>query len=295
MSETLTGGAQSIPAPPPAPLDHGGPPTPLPSVTAVLWLAWFSFREMSRRKRLFSLAMINLLPVLVVFSIRIWFPDEGITAQMQLAALSYNVFIPFLIPIAAMAVGIPAVGEQIDDGTIVFTWTRPIKRRAIFLGRLLAAQVVSTTVMSGALILCFVIMISQGMGVITWEFLKLYLLTFMIIAVGVFTYSAVFAAMGTFFRKPVLPALLFAFGWENLVTDIPARVQELSLRFHLQNLIDRPKALPDDLPGILGALLTQALQRDPVPKLQSVAVLFGVTLVATAVGVWILKHKEITN
>jgi hypothetical protein len=192
-------------------------------------------------------------------------------------------------------VGIPAVGEQIDDGTIVFTWTRPIKRRAIFLGRLLAAQVVSTTVMSGALILCFVIMISAGMSVITWEFLKLYLLTFIIIAVGVFTYSAVFAAMGTFFRKPVLPALLFAFGWENLVTDIPARVQELSLRFHLQNLIDRPSSLPDDLPGILGALLTQALQRDPVPKLQSVAVLFGVTLVATAVGVWILKHKEITN
>ena len=38
-------------------------PTPLPSLTAVLWLAWFSYREMSRRKRLLGLAMINLLPV----------------------------------------------------------------------------------------------------------------------------------------------------------------------------------------------------------------------------------------
>ncbi len=115
-----------------------GEPARLPSIQAILWLAWFSVREMFRRKRLFSLAAINLLPVLVVLAIRIWFADEGLTAQMQLTSLTYGVFIPFLIPIAAMAVGIPAIGEQIDDGTIVFTWTRPIRRRAIFLGRLLA-------------------------------------------------------------------------------------------------------------------------------------------------------------
>jgi hypothetical protein len=270
-------------------------PSPLPSLQAVLWLAWFSFREMSRRKRLLSLGLINLLPVLVVLSIRIWFPGEGITAQMQLASLTNEVFIPFLIPIAAMAVGIPAIGEQIEDGTIVFTWTRPIRRRAIFLGRLLAAQVVAAGLMSISLILCFVIMISQGPDVINWDLLKLYLLTFMIIAVGSCVYCAVFATMGTFFRKPVLPALLFAFGWEGLVTNIPARVQELGLRFHLQNLVDRPATVPDDLPGILGALLSQALQRDPVPKVQSVVVLMGVALVAVLLGIWLLRHKEITN
>ncbi len=270
-------------------------PTPLPSLMAVLWLAWFSFREMSRRKRLLGLAMINLLPVLVVLAIRIWAPEGSGTAQLQLSSLTFNVIIPFLIPIAAMAVGIPAIGEQVDDGTIVFTWTRPIKRRAIFLGRLLSAQVVATTVMSGSLILCFIIMISNGMDVITWDFLKLYLFTFLIIALGCFVYSALFATMGTFFRKPVLPALLYTFGWEQLVSGIPARVQELSLRFHLQNLIEHPADVADDLTGMLGALLTQMVKRDPVPVLQSVAVLVGVTLVATALGIWILRNKEITN
>jgi ABC-type transport system involved in multi-copper enzyme maturation permease subunit len=290
MSETTT---PTGPAPRPAAVDTGH--DALPSLTAVLWLTWFSFREMSRRRRLLSLAAINLLPVLVVLAIRIWFPDEGITAQMQLASLSYEVIIPFLIPITAMAFGVPAVGEQIDDGTIVFTWTRPIRRRAIFLGRLLAAQVVSTVLMSGALMLCFMIMLSEGLGVIDWAFLKLYLMTFLIIAIGAIAYAAVFAAMGTHFRKPVLPAILFAFGWENLVTNIPARIQEYGLRFHLRNLIEQPQSVPDDLPGVLGAILTQALQRDPVPKPQSVAVLLGVTAVATVIGVWLLKHKEISN
>jgi ABC-2 type transport system permease protein len=270
-----------------------GEPAAQPSLGAILWIAWFSVREMARRKRLISLALINLLPVLVVAAIRIWFPGEGITAQMQLAGLSHDTFIPFLIPIAAMAMGIPAIGEQIEDGTIVFMWTRPIKRRAIYLGRLFAAQIVSTLLMSGSLALCFMIMVSEGASIITFEFLKLYVTTFMIIGLGAFTYSAVFAAMGTFFKKPVLPAILLAFGWENLVTNIPARVQELSLRFHLQNLIDRPPAAPDDLPGILGALLSTAFNREPVPRIQSVVVLLAVMVVATLVGAWLLRHKEI--
>jgi ABC-2 type transport system permease protein len=270
-----------------------GQPAAQPSLGAILWIAWFSVREMARRKRLISLALINLLPVLVVLSIRIWFPGEGITAQLQLASLSHDTFIPFLIPIAAMAVGIPAIGEQVEDGTIVFMWTRPIKRRAIYLGRLLAAQIVSTVLMSGSLVLCFMIMVSEGTSVITFEFLKLYVLTFMIIGLGAFTYSALFAAMGTFFKKPVLPAILLAFGWENLVTNIPARVQELSLRFHLQNLIDRPPEAANDLPGLLGALLSTAFNREPVPRVQSVVVLLAVMLIATLVGTWLLRHKEI--
>lgn len=270
-----------------------GVPAPLPSLGAILWLAWFSVREMARRRRLVSLALINLLPVLVVAAVRIWFPGEGITAQMQLAALSHDTFMPFLIPIAAMAVGVPAIGEQVEDGTIVFTWTRPVRRRAIYLGRLLAAQTVATLLLTGSLALCFLVMISEGLQVITWEFLQLYLQTFAIIAIGAFAYTALFAAFGSFFKKPVLPAILFAFGWENLVTNVPARVQELSLRFHLQNLVDRPASVPDNLPGVLEALLSTAFHRDPVPKLQSITVLLVVTLVATAVGVWLLKHKEI--
>jgi hypothetical protein len=273
----------------------GGAPKPLPSLGAILWLAWFSFREMVRRKRLFGLSAINLIPVLVVLAVRIWAKDLGISPHLQLASITHDIFIEFLIPIAAMAVAIPAVGEQIDDGTIVFTWTRPVKRWAIYLGRLFAAQVVSTVVMSGALVLCFLIMVSEGTHVISFEFLKVYMVTFMIIALGAVSYSALFAAMGTFFKKPVLPAILFTFGWESMVTNVPARIQEVSLRFHLQNLIERPPAAPTDMPGFLEALLTTAFTRDPVPKVQSVAVLLLVAAFATLLGAWLLKHKEIEN
>lgn len=284
MTETAAKPAATVPP---------AAPTPLPSGRAVLWLALFSVREMSRRRRLISLALINLLPVLVVAVVRIWFPGEGITAQLQLTGLTHEAIIPFLVPIVAMAVGVSAIGEQVEDGTIVYTWTRPIRRRAIYLGRLLAAQAVAAAMLSASLVLCFLVMVSEGFHVITWDFLRLYLATFAIIALGAWAYTALFAAMGTHFKKPVFPAIVFAFGWENMVANVPARVQELSLRFHLQNLVDKPPVDTSDLPGILGAILTAAVQRDPVPRLQSVAVLLVVGLAAAAVGVWLLKHKEI--
>ncbi|HPF70708.1 MAG TPA: ABC transporter permease [Candidatus Krumholzibacteria bacterium] len=270
-----------------------GEPAPLPNLQAIAWLAWYSMREMARRRRLIALLAINMLPVLVVAIVRIWYPGGAITAQLQLTGLTHEAIIPFLVPIVAMFVGVSAIGEQVEEGTIVYAWTRPVRRRAIYLGRLLAAQGVAAATLSLSLVLCFMIMVSEGFGVITWEFLKLYLGTFAIIVLGAFAYTAVFAAMGTHFRKPVVPAIVFAFGWENMVSNVPARVQEMSLRFHLQNLVDKPDATTSDLPGVLAALLTAAVHRDPVPRLQSVAVLVLVSLAAAALGVWLLKRKEI--
>jgi len=137
-------------------------------------------------------------------------------------------------------------------------------------------------------------MISEGLQVISWPFLKLYVVTFGIILLGSFSYSALFAAIGTFFKKPVLPAILFTFGWERLVINIPARVQELSLRFHLQNLVDvEGVEAPADLPGILNAILNNVVQRDPVPKLQSIGILLVVMAIATVIGVFLLRQKQI--
>ena len=273
--------------------DPGLSHSPLPSLGAALWIGWFSLREMSRRRRLLSLMAINLLPVLVILAIRIWLPEEGLSAQVQLSGLTHQIFIPYLIPIVAMAVGVSAMGEQVQDGTVVYLWTRPIRRRAIFLGRLMAAQGVATLLLSLSLVLCFMVMVSNGFDIIDWNFLKLYAGTFLIIFLGGATYASLFAAMGTFFKKPVLPAILFTFGWESMVSNIPARVQELTLRFHLQNLVTAPEPTAGDLPGILGALLTRAMNRDPVPQLQSVFVLLVVMVLTAILGVWLLRQKEI--
>ena len=77
------------------------------------------------------------------------------------------------------------------------------------------------------------------------------------------------------------------------MAGIPARVQELSLQFHLQNLVSRPEVVPGDIPGVLATLLNQARPRDPVPSWQSVLVLVVVAALTTVLGMQLLQHKEI--
>ena len=129
------------------PTPAAGEPRALPSLPAVSWIAWFSMREMARRRRLISLGLLNLLPVLAVLAVRLFFRDEPVTPHQQLAALTHDVIIPFLIPVMGMAVGASAIGEQVEEGTIVYLWTRPVRRRAIYLGRLLAAQTVAAVLL----------------------------------------------------------------------------------------------------------------------------------------------------
>ena len=268
-------------------------PTPLPSVRAVLWIAWFSLREMARRRRLISLGLINLLPVLVVAVIRIWFPNEGITAQLQLTGLTHEAIIPFLVPIVAMAVGVSAIGEQIEEGTIVYAWTRPIRRRAIYLGRLLAAQVTAAAMLSGSLVLCFLIMVSGR---------------------PLDHHLGLPAALPGHLRHHRPGGLRLHGGVRGPGHPLQeARVPGHHLRLRLGEHggqragpgAGAEPALPPAEPGgpaggrhlgpagDPGGDPHRGRQREPVPRVQSVAVLLVVGVVATVIGIWLLKHKEI--
>jgi len=233
------------------------------------------------------------LPVLAVLAVRVWYDGPDLTPQILLSTLSYDTFIPFLIPLVAMAVGTSAIGEQVEEGTIVYYWTRPIPRWAIYLGRLLAAQFVAATLLVFSLALCFTGMVWGNLESITFHFIKLYFDTCCLLVVGAFVYSAVFACIGTYVRKPMLPSILFAFGWEPLVSDIPQRIQEYTVRFHLRNLIDTGEVTDKGLSGFFFDLVSRVLQREPVPTWHSVLVLLIVVTGMTVLGVWFLQRKEI--
>jgi len=91
----------------------------------------------------------------------------------------------------------------------------------------------------------------------------------------------------------MLPSILFAFGWEPLVSDIPQRIQEYTVRFHLRNLIDTGEVTDKGLSGFFFDLVSRVLQREPVPTWHSVLVLLIVVTGMTVLGVWFLQRKEI--
>ncbi len=107
-----------------------------------------------------------------------------------------------------------------------------MSRDAIYLGRLWAAQMVSGVLVALSLVACFLVMTVGNFGVLSFAFVKLYMSTCVVILFGGFVYTAIFACLGTVLKKPMLPAILFAFGWEAISGNVPLRLKELTVVFH---------------------------------------------------------------
>jgi len=270
-----------------------GADRPLSLLTSAFWIGYFSFKEMIRRKRIVSVGLLMLLPVLLTVTWRLLDKEGLISAPLLLANLSGMVYIHAMVAIVSLAFGISAIGETADEGTIIYYWTRPLSREAIYLGRLWAAQTVSGMLVALSLVACFMVMAVGNSGVLSLSFLKLYVSTCLVIMYGGFVYTAIFAMAGTWLKKPMLPAILFAFGWESISGNVPLRLQEMTVVFHLRNMISNPAQSTQTMPNLLQELRSMLLHEMPPPAWQSFLVLLGVMVFVTVLGTRLLRRKEI--
>ena len=267
---------------------------PLPTPLAAIWIGLFSFREMVRRRRLIALGLVMLLPVAITLAWRLLDPEHLITPALWLANLGGVFYIHFLITLVSLAVGLSAISEQVEEGTIIYYWTRPLERSAIYLGRLPAAQTVAMVFLVCSLAICFVVITVGNPGAITWQFIKLYAGNCFIIGVGALVYTAIFACVGTALRRPMLLSVLWAFGWESVGTSpAPQRIKELTVVFHLRNLIQNPEEGTRSVPNLLMELMRAFSHEQPVPEWRSALVLLGILVLTTLLGIFLLRRKEI--
>jgi ABC-type transport system involved in multi-copper enzyme maturation permease subunit len=267
-------------------------PQPVPSLPAILTIAAYAVREMGRRRRIISLAMLMLLPLGLLLIVRmvsanLFGPD------ILLAVLLRDLFIPLLIPVVALAVGTSAIGEPVEDGTLVYYWTRPVRRHALYLGRLLAAQFVGAGLMVLSLAVCFAVLATGGFGAVSWPFVKLYLGGAVVVLLGTAIYTAIFACLGTGLRRPLPLLLFYVFGWELLVSGIPQRIQEWTVSFHLRNLATLPEKPPENAWDLVRDMIEGAMQRPQVPDSRSVVVLIAVLAATIAAGIFLLGRREL--
>jgi hypothetical protein len=276
------------------PGSHVSGDRPLGTALAAFWIGLFSFREMLRRRRLIALGLVMLLPVGVTLLWRLLDTEGLISPALWLANLGGVFYIHFLVALVALAVGLSAISEQVDEGTIIYYWTRPLERSAIYLGRLLAAQTVATVMLVGSLVLCFLVIVAGNGSALTFSFLKLYVGNCVVVAVGALVYTGIFAWAGTWLKRPMLPAVLWAFGWESVGTSpAPQRIKELTIVFHLRNLIRNTEEGTRSFPNLLEELKQALLHEEPVPEWRSALVLLIVLVVATVLGILLLRRKEI--
>ena len=185
------------------------------------------------------------------------------------------------LPLAALFYSVSLIADEVEDKTITYLLTRPIQRASILLGKFGAYLATTLTLALPSLVITFFLLMTtkgfDGLGASVPHLFRdmgVLVLTFL-------TYGAFFALLGVGLRRPVIPGLLFLFGWE-LLALLPGYLPRLTITAYLRSLV--PHRPPDEgLAELFGSTLPALLCLEAITAM--VAVFLGA-------AVWIFSRKE---
>src|SRR5207237_2160243 len=145
-------------------------------------------------------------------------------------------YIRFIVPILGVFFGTSLIADEVDDKTITYLFTRPIPRSAVLLGKYLAYLACTVLLVLPSVMIVFFLIVPTGGSSIAEAFPSL-LADFAMLALGLASYGAVFALVGTRLERPLVLGLVFAFGWEPAVLMFPGYLKRLTVAYYLQALV----------------------------------------------------------
>jgi ABC-type transport system involved in multi-copper enzyme maturation permease subunit len=232
-------------------------------MTGALRVFEMSLGEMLWSKRTIFMALVVGSPVVLAIVARI-VQSSGIAplrvngvradAAAIFGMMVWVFFLRFIVPVLGVFYGTSLIADEVEEKTITYLFTRPIRRGAVLAGKYLAYLVCTTLVVLPAITLVYFLLVPFGevAGSFRWLLADLGLL-----AVGLAAYGALFALVGAVLKRPLVVGLVFAFGWEQLALVMPGYLRRFTLAHYLQALV--PHAMPSDgVASLLQSVFTES-------------------------------------
>jgi len=254
-----------------------------------------SLGQMLWSRRSIFLAVVLGGPVVLAALIRI------VTATTSLWRFSINggrvggpalfglmiwiLYIRFIVPVLGVFYGTALIADEVDDKTLTYLFTRPVRRGAVLIGKYLAYVACTALLVLPSVVLVYFLVVPVGGGSIGASFPAL-LEDLGMLIVGLIAYGAVFAWVGARLKRPLVLGLVFAFGWEPAVLLFPGYLKRLTVAYYLQALV--PHAMPQD--SAVSILLE--VFREVPPAATSVAYLAVIAALALWFSARAVERRE---
>lgn len=260
-------------------------PAALSMLASSLRVFDLSLGQMLWSRRSVFLGLLLGGPVLLAAAIRIvtaatpfWrFSVNGarVSGPGLFGMMMWLLYIRFSVPVLGVFYGTALIADEVEDKTITYLFTRPIRRGAVLIGKYLAYLVCTTLLVLPSVVVVYFLVVPIGGGSIG-ELFPALLGDLGMLVVGLAGYGAVFAWVGARLRRPLVVGLVFALGWEPAVLLFPGYLKRLTVAYYLQALV--PHAMPQD--SAIGVLM-QIFREEP-----SIATSLASLTVIAAVALW---------
>ena len=208
---------------------------------------------LGRRSTLIPVALCAL-PVVVAFVFRLSNPDvdpERFVARTLLVAL----VVTAALPLSALLLGTSVLGDEFEEGTIVYLLTKPLERWQVLLPKLLAAALVTSGLTVLAVVASGLIALSAGDD-------RGMLLGFAAaVAIAGVAYTSIFLLLSLVTSRALIAGLVYVFLWESTVANLFDGTRFVSVRHFTLGLADWLSGAPDrvlaaDLGGVTALALS---------------------------------------
>jgi len=287
MSERVPATAPTHAAVPAAPA--AGPAS---FISGAMRVFEMSLGEMLWSRRTIFMALVVGAPVILAVVARI-VQSSGIAplringvradAAAMFGMMVWVFFLRFIVPVLGVFYGTSLIADEVEEKTITYLFTRPIRRGSVLLGKYFAYLVCTTLVVLPGITLVYFLLVPFGQiaGSFRWLLIDLGLL-----AVGLAAYGALFALVGALLKRPLVVGLVFAFGWEQLALVMPGYLRRFTLAHYLQSMV--PHTMPSD--GVVSLL--QSVFTESPPTWVCLVALGAATAASLALAARAVERRE---
>ena len=208
-----------------------------------------------------------------------------VSGTVIFGGLFWLLYLRFVVPVLGAFYGTSLMSDEVEDRTITYLFTRPVRRGAVIIGKYLAYLACTELVVLPSVTAAYLLVAPVGDGSIGATF-PLLLTDLGILAIGLAAYGAVFALIGALVSRPLVAGLVLIFGWEQVALLVPGYLRRFTVAHYLQALV--PHAMPQD--DTVAAI--QSLFAEPPSAISSVTSLVLITMGALWLAARTVERRE---
>ncbi len=193
-------------------------------------------------------------------------------------------YLRFTVPVLGVFYGTSLMADEVEDKTITYLFTRPIRRGAVLVGKYLAYLCCTVFVVLPSVVIVYLLIVPMQ-GSLGGSFIDL-VKDLSLLALGLAVYGALFAFIGAKFKRPLLVGLIFVFGWEQAALAFPGYLKKFTIAYYLQALV--PHAMPND--STLS--LIQGIFRESPALWTSLFWLAAIWITFLTLAAWVVERRE---
>lgn len=229
--------------------------TALPPFARSTWRIFeLSLGQTLWSRRSVFLALLVGGPVLLALIVRLLAAMAPATAAFRIngavvsgssifGLMIWVLYLRFIVPVLGVFYGTSLVADEIEDKTITYLFTRPIRRSAVVAGKYLAYLACTVLLILPSVMLVYLLIVPLGGGSIGQSFPAL-VKDLGMLALGLMAYGALFSLVGARLKRPLVSGLIFVLGWEPAILVFPGYLKRATVAYYLQGIV--PHAMPED-------------------------------------------------